>query len=182
MNPPRWKPIWIAALISCLVHAGLLFFPSNRTVSSGQYAAPVRFTLTTKLPGERQKSPTATEAIKPHATNQTNSAQHPDIEAAYYTTDQLSKHPQALGEPQLEIEDASEYQGTVALKIWISASGEVVSVQIEESDLPANVTDAAVDAFRHLRFAAGELYGRPVGSVMEIEVAYGNHLPASPDR
>ena len=63
--------------------------------------------------------------------------------------------------------------GTVVLKLWINELGDVVSVDVEKSDLPEAYTKTAVAAFGNIRFVPGEVDGRRVGTMMRIEVIYG---------
>jgi outer membrane biosynthesis protein TonB len=92
----------------------------------------------------------------------------------YYTTDQLTKRPQPTAEAEL---DAPEIRpilasGTIILKLWISELGGVIAVDVEKTDLPEIFSRTAVAAFRNLRFVPGEINGRPVGTMMRIEVTY----------
>jgi hypothetical protein len=48
----------------------------------------------------------------------------------------------------------------------------VASVEVEKSELPEAVAASAAAAFGKLRFVPGQLNGRPVGSMMRIEVVY----------
>lgn len=92
----------------------------------------------------------------------------------YYTTDQLTKRPQPTAEAEL---DAPEIRpilasGTIILKLWINELGDVISVDVEKTDLPEIFSRTAVAAFRNLRFVPGEINGQPVGTMMRIEVTY----------
>jgi TonB family protein len=62
--------------------------------------------------------------------------------------------------------------GKVILKIWINERGIVDSVDVEKSDLAAAISATAAAAFGRLRFVPGEINGRPVGTMMRIEVTY----------
>jgi TonB family protein len=92
----------------------------------------------------------------------------------YYTTDQLTKRPQPTAEPELDTPEIGPVfaSGTIILKLWISELGDVISVDVEKTDLPEIFSRTAVAAFRNLRFVPGELNGKRVGTVMRIEVTY----------
>jgi len=94
----------------------------------------------------------------------------------YYTTDQLTKHPQPTGEAELDTPEIRPIlaSGTIVLKLWISELGDVIAVDVEKTDLPEIFSRTAVAAFRNLRFVAGEINGLPVGTMMRIEVTYGD--------
>jgi len=92
----------------------------------------------------------------------------------YYTTDQLSKRPQPTAPAELETPETRPIigAGVVVLKLWINELGYVVSIEVEQTDLPEIFSKAAVAAFRSLRFTAGELDGQRVATVMRIQVSY----------
>jgi len=92
----------------------------------------------------------------------------------YYTTDQLTKRPQATGEAELDTPEIWPIltSGTIILKLWISELGDVISVDVEKTDLPEIFSRTAVAAFRNLRFVPGEINGQRVGTMMRIEITY----------
>ena len=92
----------------------------------------------------------------------------------YYTTDQLTQRPQPTAEAQLDTPEIWPIpaSGTIILKLWISEFGEVVSADVEKTDLPEIFSRTAVAAFRSLPFVPGEINGRRVGTIMRIEVIY----------
>ncbi len=192
----------IAALLaSCLVHAAAVVLPylgSNSRESGQKSLRTLSATLT---------SMAKTSASAPHRSAQDRNPQEtarsaniaPDTPQEprprrdgvdllpvpaplYYTTDQLTKHPQPLSEAALDTPEVTPIiaSGKLILKLWISNQGEVVEVEVEKSELPEAFSRAAIRAFRQLRFAAGERHGLPVGSVMRIEVSYvDGRLPPS---
>ena len=93
---------------------------------------------------------------------------------AYYTTDQLTKRPQPISEPTLLTPELDPLipSGKVVLKVMINELGKVISVEVEKSDVPEAVAASAAAAFGKLRFMPGEINGRPVGSILRIEVTY----------
>ena len=93
---------------------------------------------------------------------------------SYYTTDQLTKRPQPTAEAELDTPETRPIaaSGTIILKLWISELGDVISVDVENTDLPEIFSRTAVAAFRNLRFVPGEINGQRVGTVMRIEVIY----------
>lgn len=92
----------------------------------------------------------------------------------YYTTDQLTRpphidRPPLLNPPELEGIAGS---GTVVLRLWISAQGDIVDTVVEKSSLPEIFGRTAAAAFRLARFLPGELNGVSVRSTMRVEVDY----------
>ena len=97
----------------------------------------------------------------------------------FFTTDQLTKRPALLSDPpKLEVTEAMPAftSGKVVLKVWINEQGAVISVEIEDSDVPDAVAAAATAAFEKLRFEPGEINGRPVATIMRIEVSYDEDM------
>ena len=97
----------------------------------------------------------------------------------FFTTDQLTKRPELLSDPpKLEVSESMPAftSGKVVLKVWINERGAVISVELEDSDVPDAVAAAATAAFEKLRFEPGEINGRPVATLMRIEVSYDEDL------
>ena len=92
----------------------------------------------------------------------------------YYTTDQLTKRPQPTAEAELDTPELGPIpaSGTIVLKLWITALGDVIAVDVEKTDLPEIFSTTAAAAFRNLRFVPGEINGQPVNTMMRIEVIY----------
>lgn len=92
----------------------------------------------------------------------------------YYTTDQLTKRPQPIAAAELDAPEIKPIvaSGTIILKLWINELGNVISVDVEKTDLPEIFSRAAVAAFEHLHFVPGELNGQRVGTMMRIEITY----------
>jgi TonB family protein len=123
----------------------------------------------------------ASNAIRPEEPGSARIGALPIRSQAYYSTDQLSRRPQPLAAAELDPEQTKPVvaSGKVVLKLWISDTGSVAEVEVESSDMPAMFTRTAVAAFKRLRFVPGERDGRPVGTVITIEVLYqdGRTLP-----
>jgi TonB family protein len=92
----------------------------------------------------------------------------------YYTVDQLTIRPRATAAPDLNAPEiaAIAASGTVVLKLWINELGDVVSVDVEQTDLPEIFSRTAAAAFKRLRFTPGERDGLPVGTLLRIEVRF----------
>jgi len=92
----------------------------------------------------------------------------------YFTTDQLTKRPQAIQVAELDTAETRSIivSGVMILQLRINDRGEVVDVEVEESGLPAIFARTAADAFKHSRFTPGERDGVRVNTLMRIEVRY----------
>lgn len=99
---------------------------------------------------------------------------------AYYTSDQLTRRPQPVTPPKLDLSPQlapSFASGKVILKLWINELGAVTSVDVEQSDVPEAVSAFAAAAWAKQRFVPGERDGRPVGAMIRIEVTYDDPKP-----
>jgi TonB family protein len=92
----------------------------------------------------------------------------------FYPTRELSKKPQIIETNELDAPETKPIvaSGSIVLKLWINDLGEVVDTEVEKTTLPEVFTRAASHAFRKMRFTPGERQGKPVGTVMRIEIRY----------
>ena len=188
-----------ALLASCLLHITAVISPylggssrESRWQQEGGWKQPRVLTATlastTKTPTstvslsrEGKSEPTSSGlSASPAETAQASRSRRegadllPTPAPIYYGTDQLTTRPQPLGEVTLDTPEVRQIiaTGKMILKLWINDLGEVVEVEVERNELPQAFSDAAIKAFKQLRFAAGERHGQPVGSLMRIEVSY----------
>lgn len=100
---------------------------------------------------------------------------------AYYTTDQLTKHPQPAVLAELETPETRPLvaSGRLVLKLWIDELGRVAEVTVEHSELPEVFARTAVESFKRSRFLPGEKHGQRVPTVMRIEVSYDDGRAAA---
>lgn len=91
----------------------------------------------------------------------------------YLPVEQVSIRPypidilEGVGPPDV---DPGEMYGRSVLKVWINEIGEVVEADVLFSDMSESFLAATVGAFKRLRFMPGWLDGKPVGSVMTVEI------------
>ena len=79
------------------------------------------------------------------------------------------------------VEDVLHVRGELSL--FIDERGVVQRVRVDGSPIPPVLEDAARNAFLRARFTPGEVDGRPVRSLIRIEVNFDAELePATPDR
>ena len=185
-----------ALMASCLLHAAVIalpYFGTSATLSRATVLRPgptrvlhVRLVLDTAAPPAVADGSAAgagaadsqgrrpDEAPRPAAERTLGNDLLPIPAPAYYTTDQLTKRPQPTSQPRLLTAELgpSPPSGKVILKVWITELGNVASVEVEKSELPEAMAASAAAAFGKLRFVPGQLNGRPVGSMMRIEVVY----------
>jgi hypothetical protein len=177
-----------ALALSCLLHAAVIFAPDlgvssgvfQTAVPRGQKPEPVR-TLDATLALENSRAFTVPEVTaegepRPALDPALGIGLLPIAAPAYYTTDQLTKPARPVSPPVLSAPESGPTfaAGTITLAIWISELGNVVSVDVEKTDLPQAYAKMAAEAFRALRYVPGEINGRPVAATMRIEVLYND--------
>jgi len=193
----------LAALaLSCLLHALVLILPSLgerepefRFAIKGTQRGPYVLNATLVLQGAHRFSgipvPAEGESV-PHssaagrASAEQLRAEDPGASGsgllpvpglAFYTTDQLTKRPQPLGRADLDPPELEPIvgSGAIVLRLWIDDRGKAARVEVLSSTLPRMFTRATVAGFERLRFTPGERDGRPVGTVLTIEVSYDDN-------
>lgn len=104
---------------------------------------------------------------------------HPGIPVAvdlnYYTAREVDEHPKSLmqivpGYP--EEADRQRVSGIVHLKLKIEESGMVSDIEIMDARPPGMFDRSALEAFRDARFSPAKKAGRPVRSLIVIEVQF----------
>lgn len=91
----------------------------------------------------------------------------------YFSSESLTVRPYPitlLGDMEATEINPSEMFGRTVLKVWISATGTVAAMETEFSDMPEPFRRVTVAAFERMRFMPGQIDGKPVGSIMKIEI------------
>jgi len=98
-----------------------------------------------------------------------------ETEDLYFTTDYLTRRPEALSEIELaEMPFEPPERGGVVLALRISPTGEVVSASIVRSSISADAALHFRSAFEKLKFRPGEIHGKTVGVLMWVEAGYAD--------
>ncbi len=98
-----------------------------------------------------------------------------ETEDLYFTTDYLTRRPEALSEIELaEMPFEPLERGGVVLALRISPAGEVVSASIVRSSISADAALHFRSAFEKLKFRPGEIHGKAVGVLMWVEAGYAD--------
>lgn len=93
----------------------------------------------------------------------------------FYPADLLTARPRFLSAPVLDFGEAlrGDISGEVVLQLTISDEGLVLGVEVLVSQLPDAINRAIVKAFYGVGFSPGEMNGRRVGSLIEVQFQYG---------
>jgi hypothetical protein len=89
----------------------------------------------------------------------------------YFPTRALTTRPAPTTEPNMQLPDGwLEAFGQARLTLFLSDAGNVDAITLIPVNLAPELHDAVRAAFQTLHFSPGEIDGRPVASVMTIEV------------
>jgi hypothetical protein len=175
--------LYTALFLSWLLHAMLLFasFLGMDSPAPEQASKEVADVLIARL------APLGSGAVTPGGPRPAGAkearANPPRAEKEpFFNADQLTKRPRPKGNVDLDIPEAGLLKSSDALvmRLWIDSLGRVVSIEIQNTDLPKPFTAAVAATFGRARFEPGEMYGRPVGSIMKIEVSLDDQALSSP--
>jgi len=192
--------LFLSLALSCLLHATIVILPALGERSSPERAAarttrsvPPVVTVSLVLTRNGEKTPIpfppteggivigdmklsgAADSTAPESKDRSEGAGlFPISGPAYYTTDQLTKRPQALSVAELDTAATRSIivSGALILRLRINEQGQVVDAEVEQNELPEIFAETAIKAFRQSRFTPGERNGQLVNTLMRIEVRY----------
>lgn len=190
---PPGSRVWGALAVSLALHAAIALLPDfgvrsftldpfpGRASGSGPEAAlevnlrPPDAAEPEPAPSPRSPASTAKPGQKAAASTSPGGLELLPIPAHYfYPRDQLTRPARPAGLPNFGAAATSPVfaSGSVVLKVYIDALGNVIAVQIEKSDVPRPLAEGAAAAFRALRFVPGQIAGRRVPTFTRFEVTY----------
>lgn len=182
------KRLCVALVVSCLLHVVVLISFGSERYHGTTSSREVPWVLKTRMGIEPSQANLQTSPSPEKSTTPKKAAQEPIDESlnaptteSFFTPKQLTKNPQPVGTVDLEVPQVSllTTPGRLVLKIQINRQGRVETVDIEKSNLPQPFGDAVAEVFRKTRFTPGEIDGRPVGSVMLIEITHEDDSTSS---
>ena len=144
----------------------------KETPADRQVAAKSSGSLESPAPGETV-SPAALPAAATGRTSSDEESARLARHASYALASLLDVPPMPLSDIQPDYpESAGNQQGTVVLRLFISASGEVDELFVVRALPSGFFEEAALTAFAPARFSPGMHHGRAVKSQMVVEVQF----------
>lgn len=187
MKPDR-SPLPGSLLLSILLHLAMLSVLDRPIAGlSGPTNLPVlqiKLVSTSRAEGSSSPKTPAHRARRDAETPRaTTSSTTPggDLEekedaglSRYHDVKELDVRPKILADipidpPELRDEPAG---GTLILKLWISANGDVDAVRAESTSLPDVFKESAIQSFKAAKFEPGKRKGIAAGAIMPIELSY----------
>lgn len=182
------KHLYAAVLISSLLHGVLFVAPllGTSSPSSGTAGADMSLMLSARLmppTGGTAKTPTTAPVSAPSTPTANQPKQDhssPAQENGFFAPGQLTRQPRPIDPVNLNIPESRlpTVHGPLILRLWINLEGQVIAVEAEPTDLPGEYVSAMAETLAGVRFAPGLVNGKPVGSIVRIEI--NNEMPAAP--
>ncbi len=149
--------------------------PMATSVTHRAEAVPAAAQAPAALSGRRRDQHGELPTVSPTAQPMTDSATQTALAAApaYHAAKGLDPppHPVQPIDPVYP-ESAGLQEGSVVLRVLISASGEVDDVAVVRANPAGLFESSALLAFRQARFTPGYFLGIPVKSLIYVEVGY----------
>lgn len=113
-----------------------------------------------------------TSEVKPNDDLTTLSLAVP--EPIYYGFNELDQMPTVLENIEGDPAELVDYPqgGTLKIQLWVDELGHVINAEVVESDLPAEFSKVAAQAFLQVKFSPGLKNNVPVKSITKIVVRY----------
>lgn len=175
LKPDHDRYLPIALLASGLLHIALVLLSSphlgiERNATDLQHPVPA---LTARL--ERPTPEPKTDTHAGLAVAELATTKNPKGRSAAppsAPTPGMTRGAYPLDSVDLDIPEARlpTVRGTLVLRLWISAQGQVTAFEPESTDLPEEYVTAVGETFATVRFAPALKNGRPVASVLRIEI------------
>lgn len=183
-----------AVAVSFALHAATLVLARGGIGHAGRPPQPATAPLSVSL-GDADAAPerlfapgVASDERDVPATTQADAMPTPAVSAPgivsaeYFPSDALTRLPEALTDfDTLFPQEAEPPPGRLELRLWLSRDGVIDKVEVMRTETPEALTNVALDAFRQMRFRAGEIRGTPVGSVADIVVEFAQGQPRPAD-
>lgn len=178
--------LWRAVTLSLIVHGVLLALPSSHHAVRDQASHPVPANLEVRLPS--QTVPVVTPELTAIATPEPAAQEtRPEDESApiergglvaaghYFDSAEVDVKAEPIELAPLVYPEVAYIQrlpGVVTVRVYISASGAIDTVDIVSAEPPDVFEMAALDALLKTRFKPAELFGRPVASVKLVSINF----------
>ena len=93
---------------------------------------------------------------------------------AYFPAKALSRLPEALTDFSPALPDSPEARvgGRLELRLWLDREGRIDRIHLLKTALPEVLDEAALAAFRRMRFRPAEIQGVPVAAWLDTVVEF----------
>jgi TonB family protein len=175
---------FFALAISAVAHASLLGWALARQVSPGlagterHSSQPLRVSLLSseKDYGNEPVTKTSSAAEKRETPPAVSGSSARGGFSTYYPAKAISRMPEAITnfEPHLPASEDNGTGGKLSMRLWINESGSLDRLSVLSSELPETFENAALAAFKQMRFRPGEIEGVAVKVWLDVVIEYAD--------
>lgn len=99
------------------------------------------------------------------------------LTAKYYALAELDEVPETQNAIDIDSLNLLQYAqgGKVELRLWVDEDGQVVDVEVINSEMPPGFVESATKLFKQARFFPGMMNSAPVKFVTRVVVRYDPH-------
>ena len=95
----------------------------------------------------------------------------------YYSLSELDQLPEAQTDIDIESLNLLKFAqgGKLELRLWVNEQGQVVNVEVIQSEMPSAFVDNAIKLFLQAQFSIGMVNNNPVKFVSKVVIRYEPH-------
>ena len=95
----------------------------------------------------------------------------------YYLLSELDQLPEAQTDIDIESLNLLKFAqgGKLELRLWVNEQGQVVNVEVIQSEMPSAFVDSAIKLFLQAQFSLGMVNNNPVKFVSKVVIRYEPH-------
>ena len=95
----------------------------------------------------------------------------------YYSLSELDQLPEAQTDIDIESLNLLKFAqgGKLELRLWVNEQGQVVNVEVIQSEMPSAFVDSAIKLFLQAQFSLGMVNNNPVKFVSKVVIRYEPH-------
>ena len=95
----------------------------------------------------------------------------------YYSLSELDQLPETQTDIDIESLNLLKFAqgGKLELRLWVNEQGQVVNVEVIQSEMPSAFVDSAIKLFLQAQFSLGMVNNNPVKFVSKVVIRYEPH-------
>ena len=135
-----------------------------------------------------EPSTTEAEKVKPEIPEADTKSEYKDdsisasklksiLNEKYYSLSELDQLPETQTDIDIESLNLLKFAqgGKLELRLWVNEQGQVVNVEVIQSEMPSAFVDSAVKLFLQAQFSLGMVNNNPVKFVSKVVIRYEPH-------
>ena len=135
-----------------------------------------------------EPSTTEAEKVKPEIPEADTKSEYKDdsisasklksiLNEKYYSLSELDQLPETQTDIDIESLNLLKFAqgGKLELRLWVNEQGQVVNVEVIQSEMPSAFVDSAIKLFLQAQFSLGMVNNNPVKFVSKVVIRYEPH-------